>query len=196
MMITVVIVVLLAFLLFAPTHIVLQYSGENFSGYIRLWYVVKIKLFGDKKQIKDKKKTKQKNKENPSVSFRLEQINTLLRLAGQLVSQFCRHFVLYRCRFMITVAGDDPADVATEFGAANAAAYGIIAYLENKIRIRKKEIQINFDYDVLDSSFEVDLRFGVILLKFLLVLICTNIRDIINLIQSVSQPQEFHQEVK
>ncbi len=199
MIVAAIIIAVLAFLLFCPTHIVIRYAQNKFFVYIRLWFLIKINLVKDKikTETKPEEKERQKSKfEIGPISTRLEQLSILFRLAASLIKQFCKHFALYRCRIKINVSGEDPADVATEYGLVNAAAYGIISYLNEIIKIGKKEIAISCDYDGELSEFELDLRFRVIFLNFVLVLICTNIRDIIALLQTMSQPREIEQEVK
>ena len=67
--------------------------------------------------------------------------------------------------------------------------------LTNK-QIKKKELCIDYTYIEGSTEFELDFRFRVILLKFLIVLICINIHDIMQLISSISKPKEIRQEVK
>lgn len=203
MTVALIIIAVLIFLLFSPTYIVLKYIGSELTVYIRLWYVVKIRLFNEKKKTekvsqKNEKKTMQphKSKKKIALSERLDQLADIFRIAVKILRLFCKHFTMYRCCVKVLITGEDPADVATEFGLVNAAAYGIISFLNEKITIKKKEILIGYEYIDEKAAFEVDFRFRVILLKFLIILICTNIRDIMSVLKSVSQPQEIQQEVK
>lgn len=198
MKIALIILAVLILLLFLPTHFVIQYVDNDFNIYIRLWYVIKIRLL-KKKDEKSKKESDESSKDTEntktdalSPSEKMEKISVVLRLIVNTLKLFCRHFKMYRCHTNILVAGEDPANVAIEFGLVNAAVYGIISYLNEKIKIGRKEIYIGYDYQQEQTTFEVDFRFKVIVLIFLMVLICTNFRDIMTLI---SKPEEIKAEV-
>ncbi|MBQ6947083.1 MAG: hypothetical protein IJN42_03460 [Clostridia bacterium] len=201
MMIAAIVVAVLTFLMFSPTFIVVQYTDKKFFVYVRLLYLIKFFVIKDKSlEPESAKKAEKKEHEKTSpqytVSERLEQLKIVFKLLANLLKQFCKHFKLYRLGLRINVSGDDPADVATEYGLVNALAYSIISFLNDTIRIGKKEIQIGCDYDDRETSFEIDLRFRVVLINFVLVLICTSVRDIITLLKSLSKPHEIQQEVK
>ena len=201
MIVTLIIVSVVLLLLFWPTHIVFRYVGDRLNLYLRFWLVVKINLLKEKTKTETKPKKSKETSEKKTISIgpisdRIDQLGSVFRIAVGLLDTFCKHFTMYRCKVLIRIAGDDPADVATEFGVVNAAVYGIISYLNEKIKIKKKELCIDYTYIEGSTEFELDFRFRVILLKFLIVLICTNIHDIMQLISSISKPKEIRQEVK
>lgn len=185
------VVLLLIFLLFAPLHIVLRLDEQGLDAYIRLWFLIKIDFLVKGKQPvkKKKKKVKQKNdgisapKKRKSISEQMEQFSSVFRLIVNLLDNFCKYFTMYRCKTCILVGGQDPADIAFEFGAVNASVYGLIAFLDNKIKISGKNIQIGYDYDREKASVDIDFRFRVAFIYFLLVLIYKNYRDILKIIK-------------
>lgn len=184
-------------LVFLPTCFVLQYSDSGVIIYLRLFGIFKINLTKDdsktkKKKYKTKKKEEKssiekKDKKKLSLSDCLDNIQIIFRIALRTLGEFCKHFKMYKCKAHILVAGDDPADVALEFGLVNASIYSILSLLEDKIKIKKKDICVFYDYDSENSKVDVDFRFRVLLLIFLVILICVNFRDIMTLIRNINK---------
>lgn len=192
-MIAIWIIAFIVVLLFLPTHIVVRHTDET-EIYIRLFFFLRINILKSgkwigKKQEKKSEPTEKKAKEKQpkkkqSLSQKLESLKAGVRIVLQSLNQFCKYFKMYRCKVFIVSAGEDPADVAIEYGAANALAFSIVEMLDQQMKIKNRDIQIYYDYNKSKTVFEFDFRFSVVLLKFLFVLICVNFRDIMTLMQN------------
>lgn len=69
--------------------------------------------------------------------------------------------VLNRMELKLTMAGDDPCDLAIHYGQAQAAMGALVAALENLLTIRKRDVQVDCDFVGSESSFYARLDFTV-----------------------------------
>ena len=75
----------------------------------------------------------------------LDHLDTVKLLLEQL-ERFCgrvtRAVTLHHLRLWMLVAGEDPAQTGIRFGRANAAAYGVLAILQQNFRVRDARLDI------------------------------------------------------
>ena len=137
-----------------PLGVRAVYSGEGF----RLWLLVgpvKIFLLPKKKKKEEKpkapaktEKTAQKAapKEEKKDGGSLRDFLPLLDVAKGLLCSFFRKIRIRRLEVKLTLAGDDPCDLAVNYGRTWAAAGGIIPILEEIFVIKQRDVQIGCDF--------------------------------------------------
>lgn len=184
-------IAVLCIVFFWPVHLIVKYREDKAQIYATVLGVIRLTFYETGKQKKKKKPKKTEEESKPkekttdkALPEKLDQAASIFRIVMRTLDQFCKHFSLYRCKVYALAAGEDPATVAIEFGAANAIIYSLVSFLEEKIRIRKKDIRIFYDYNKERPFFDLDFRFSVSLLKFVIVAICVNWRDLISLVGS------------
>ena len=104
----------------------------------------------EKKQ-KTEKTTKKKTKEAPkpkeksggSISDFLPLVDALLDFLGDF---FCRKLRVNRLELNLVLAGDDPCDLAVNYGRAWAALGNLVPVLERFFVIKKRDMQVQCDF--------------------------------------------------
>ena len=137
-----------------PVGVRAVYNSEGF----RLWLLVgpvKIFLLPKKKKKEEKpkapaktEKTAQKpaSKEEKKDGGSLRDFLPLLDVAKGLLGSFFRKIRIRRLEVKLTLAGDDPCDLAVNYGRTWAAAGGIIPILEELFVINQRDVQIGCDF--------------------------------------------------
>ena len=79
-------------------------------------------------------------------------VKSLLQRTGKLIG----HGVFRRFDLRITVASDDPADAAQNYGMICAAAYPLLTFLQNHMKFRnpKTEIRCDFSAEQTQAAFD------------------------------------------
>lgn len=70
----------------------------------------------------------------------------LLQLATNFLGDFRRKLRVKRLDFLLVMAGDDPCDLAVNYGKAWAAVGGIMPQLERLFVIKKRDVQVCCDF--------------------------------------------------
>ena len=104
----------------------------------------------EKKQ-KTEKATKKKTKEAPkpkeksggSISDFFPLVDALLDFLGDF---FCRKLRVNRLELNLVLAGDDPCDLAVNYGRAWAALGNLVPVLERFFVIKKRDMQVQCDF--------------------------------------------------
>lgn len=104
----------------------------------------------EKKQ-KTEKTTEKKTKEAPkpkeksggSISDFFPLVDTLLDFLGDF---FCRKLRVNRLELNLVLAGDDPCDLAVNYGRAWAALGNLVPVLERFFVIKKRDMQVQCDF--------------------------------------------------
>ena len=143
-----------------PVGVRAMYNSDGF----RLWLLVgPVKIFllpqkkkGEKPKEKPAKapKTSQKAapKEEKKEGGSLRDFLPLLDVAKGLLSSFFRKIRIRRLEVKLTLAGDDPCDLAVNYGKTWAATGSIIPILEELFVIKKRDVQINCDFTAQETK--------------------------------------------
>ena len=137
------------------------YSGGGF----RLWLLigpVKIVLIPQKKKgqkreqkPKESKKTK-KNPPQPQEEKKeggsLRDFLPLLDVAKELIGSFFRKIRIRSMEIKLILAGDDPCDLAINYGRTWTATGSIIPILEELFVIKKRDVQIACDFTASETK--------------------------------------------
>ncbi len=76
----------------------------------------------------------------------IAQFRPWLDLGGELLGDLRRKLRVNRMELELTMAGDDPCDLAVNYGRANAALAVLVEQLEGWFIIRRKRIQVDCDF--------------------------------------------------
>ena len=115
---------------------------------------VKIQVFPMKKAQKDKPKKEAqkkpakgaKSEAKPKSGGSWTDFLPLVRIALDLLNDFRRKLRVNELKLHLTMAGDDPCDLAVNYGRMNASLAALIAQLERFLVIKKRDVHIDCDF--------------------------------------------------
>ena len=155
-----IIVAVIILICLIPLGVRAVYNSDGF----KLWLLIgPIKIFLLPKKKKEEKpkekpakapKTTQKaaQKEEKKEGGSLLDFLPLLDVAKGLLGSFFRKIRIRRLEVKLTLAGDDPCDLAVNYGKTWAATGGIIPILEELFVIKKRDVQINCDFTAQETK--------------------------------------------
>ena len=125
---------------------------------------VKIQVFPMKKKAK-KDKTKKEAKKKPAKEGKTAKkpapkpktggswtdFLPLVRIALDLLNDLRRKLRVNELKLHLTMAGDDPCDLAVNYGRMNASLAALIAQLERFLVIKKRDVHIDCDFAVSET---------------------------------------------
>ena len=97
------------------------------------------------KEEKPKKEKPQKAAENPQGGS-WEKFLPLVQLGLHFLGDFRRKLRVNRLVLRLTLAGDDPCDLAVNYGRAWAAVGNLLAALERAFVIQKRDVEVQCDF--------------------------------------------------
>jgi hypothetical protein len=131
----------------------------------------------DKTEKKPKKKTEEKKssgpekKQNPdqekkggSFSDFLPLLDALMDFLGDLL---CRKLRVKKLQAKVIMAGDDPCDLAVNYGRAWAALGNLVPVLERFFIIKKRDLQVECDFTAEKTLFNAHLEITITLGRLL-----------------------------
>ena len=120
---------------------------------------VKIQVFPMKKKAKKDKPKKEAKKKpakaekpakkpapKPKSGGSWTDFLPLVRIALDLLNDFRRKLRVNELKLHLTMAGDDPCDLAVNYGRMNASLAALIAQLERFLVIKKRDVHIDCDF--------------------------------------------------
>lgn len=119
---------------------------------------LKIQVFPMKKKAKKDKPKKEKPKPakeakaekkpapKPQTGGSWTDFLPLVRLALDLLNDLRRKLRVNELKLHLTMAGDDPCDLAVNYGRMNASLAALIAQLERFLVIKKRDVHIDCDF--------------------------------------------------
>jgi len=138
------VLIILAFLRFG---IIAEYSDEGFKLWAKAGFL-KFELLKDDKKEKVKKPKKEKAKKSTSVKpGSLNDFMVILKSVKNALSRLKHRLLIRDLTLYYLSAGDDPANVALSFGAANAVFGAILPVLERNFRIKRRDLQASADFE-------------------------------------------------
>ena len=116
---------------------------------------VKIQVFPMKKKAK-KDKPKKESKKKPAKGAKSEAKSKsggswtdflpLVRIALDLLNDLRRKLRVNELKLHLTMAGDDPCDLAVNYGRMNASLAGLLSQLERCLVIKKRDVHVACDF--------------------------------------------------
>lgn len=136
---------------FIPVGISARYDGDGplvklIAGPVRATVVPGRK--------KDKKPAKEKKEDTPKSAVSgqstkggsIADFFPFVRIVLDFLGDFGRKLRVNRLELDVVLAGDDPCDLAINYGRANAALGGLISQLERFFVIKKRNMQVQCDF--------------------------------------------------
>ena len=189
------ILVLLAIL---PLGVKIVYDSDGFllqiiAGPIRIPILPKKKKDGEKKkkQKKDKKK-KSDHKKGPSAGGQAKKkkkggpitdFMPLVKTALDLLNAFRKKLRINRLDLKLIMAADDPCDLAINYGRANAALGNLWPQLERCFVIKKRDVQIECDFEESQTLIETRADITITLGWLLAIVVFYGVRGVKQFIQ-------------
>jgi hypothetical protein len=147
------ILVLIAIL---PVGVSLRYSAQGFYLYL-LFGLVKIKIFpakskekkekpAEEQQPEPKKAAVQKQPEKKDSGGKLTDFMPLVQIVLDFLGNFRRKLRVNRLELKLTMAADDPCDLAINYSRAWAAVGNLMPLLERIFVIKKRDVQVQCDF--------------------------------------------------
>ena len=155
----------LVLLCFIPVGVRAVYNSEGIKlwllvGPLRIFLLPKPKKATDKKErpkkeknTEAKKKTKEPNENREGGSIR--DFLPLLDVAKRLIGSFFRKLRIRRLEMKLILAGDDPCDLAVNYGKTWAATGSLIPVLEELFVIRKRDVEVECDFTATETKIYV-----------------------------------------
>lgn len=147
----------LALLAIMPVGVSARYSGEGAE--IRVIAgLIRIPLFPRKKVGKKKARPNQQKRQKTvrqaqnsqtapaSKGGSVSDFLALVRTAADFLGEFRRKLRVNRLEMKLILAGDDPCDLAVNYGKAWAALGNLMPLLENFLVIRKRNLEVECDF--------------------------------------------------
>ena len=153
------VLILIAFLRFG---VIVQYSEDGFLLWAKAGFL-KFRLLNDDKEKKPKKKKKEK-KEKDSKGYKpgsLSEFMTIIKAAVNALSRLRRRLLIKQLILYYTSAGEDPANTALMFGAANAVFATVIPLLENCFRIKHRDLKAAADFDAKEQRIYAKISISI-----------------------------------
>lgn len=98
-------------------------------------------------EVKDEKPEEPPKPEKPKVKKgSLMDFLPLVKLGVNFLGDFRRKLRVRRLQLILIMAGDDPCDLAVNYGRTQAAADNLIAVLERVFVIKKRSVQVGCDF--------------------------------------------------
>lgn len=138
-------VILLA-LFFLPFGFCAVYRQSN-AGVWLLIGPLKFRVFpGNKKENNTKQQDNDKAENEPTKGGNLRDFWLTARTLFQFLEEFRKKIRVKNLEVKLVLAGDDPSDLAVNYGRAWAAVGNLIPHLERFFVIKKRNIQVECDF--------------------------------------------------
>lgn len=172
---------------FLPLGISLRYDDSGFRLGL-LAGLIKIPLSGAKKKKKKSPKTKGKpktskngsgnshQKKTPKKGGALSDFLPLIDLVIDFLQAFRRKLRIRRLEMKLIMAGDDPCDLAVNYGRAQAALGALIPQLERCFVIQKRNLEVECDFESTETLIRARIELTITLGRLLRLLIRYGLR--------------------
>ncbi len=142
MKILICLIVLIVLLMLVRIRFSVYYDGDGMRSYLKI-LAFKIKIPPDKKKVKTKKTESAPAKKGGS----LDNLKVILTPAVKTLGRAVSFIRIDKLAGKITLASDDAFKTAMMFGGAAAGAGILLPILENNFKIKKKDIEVNADFE-------------------------------------------------
>lgn len=161
-------------LCFLPVGIYAVYNSSGVSARLTLW-LASVLLYPrpkkDKKKDTEAKPQTQKKKAQDKSPGTLSDFRPLVEIILSLLTEF-RHRICVKDLVMkLTLAGDDPADLAIHYGQAWSLLGSLVPQLDSFFRIKKRDLSVNCDFNADEPMFYGHIHITITLGRLLLLVI-------------------------
>ena len=123
--------------------IMVEYGKNGFKAWAQVGFLL-ITIYPEK--VKRVKKVKEKKKTD-MMPGSLKEFLDILPPIKNMLSRLRRKLLIKRLEIHYTAASKDPSNTAMIYGTANAAVSLIVPFLEEKFKIKNRDIQIFADFE-------------------------------------------------
>lgn len=177
----------------------------------RVWVIagpVRIKVFPLKKKDKKEKTKKEETKSPEDQSSTQEQPKEekkpappkkkggsvldflpLVNVALDFLNDLRRKIRINHLKLILTMAADDPCDLAISYGRANAAMAGLMSQLERWLVIKQREVRVNCDFTASETVIIARLDLTITLGRILSLAVCYGIRALTTFLKIKKQQE-------
>ncbi len=147
------IALLIIIILFIPISVKARYNGQLyltlFIGFVRLRLIPKKKKKPKKaKKAKENKPEKEKTKkQKKNISEIIDIIKRIADLAENALKDFFRHIIIKKMMISISIAGNDAADTAIQYGYCCSAVYPAVGIIARCTKCKSYGVDISPDFD-------------------------------------------------
>lgn len=134
---------ILLFVAFVPFFARFSYDESGYRFRV-LWGIIPIKRLPGKKRQNNKEKPKKKTLSEMS-GGKLSELIPIVKIGCGFLNALRKKMKL-KLELHVLMAGDDPCDLAINYGRAWAATGSLIPLLEESFIIKKRKIQIDCDF--------------------------------------------------
>lgn len=99
-----------------------------------------------------------------------------VELLFSFLGDFRRKLRIGHLKLHLTMAGDDPCDLAVNYGRANAGMAALIAQLERLFVIKHRDVHINCDFMAEETTILARLDISITLGRIISLLVCYAVR--------------------
>ncbi len=142
-------VFLILILLFLRFSVFLEYSGDGFSGCVKFLFF-KFKFPKAQKKATSKKEDGKDNQKKIFGNF--SQLKSILSPIAKTMGKLIRMLSVNLLVADVKLGSEDAFNTAMSYGAACASVGMIFPFLDSRIKIKKKQISINADFENMCST--------------------------------------------
>ena len=172
---------------FLPLGISLRYDASGFRlGFLAGLIKIPVSASKEKKEKSPKKKKKSKatksgsgtsgQKQPKKKGGSLADFIPLLEVVIDFLQAFRRKLRVRRLEMKLIMAGDDPCDLAVNYGRAQAALGALIPQLERFFVIRKRNLEVECDFESTQTLINARIELTITLGRLLRLLIRYGLR--------------------
>lgn len=154
---------------------------------------LKIQVFPMKKKAKQDKPKKEKKKKEPEPAEPVKEKKKkppkdpdeggsildfwpFVEMVFDFLGDFRRKLRIGHLKLHLTMAGDDPCDLAINYGRANEGLAALIAQLERLFVIKHRDVHINCDFTASETTILARLDISITLGRIISLLVCYAVR--------------------
>ena len=164
--------ILLVLLAIMPIRILISYSLQAVSVRLKIGLLTFTVLPKKEKLTQKQDKPKKKTSVGTGKSAKKQKTHPrdylpILRVVLDLLNRLRSKLVIRRLDFLLILAGDDPCDLALQYGRSQGVLSAFMAQLENGFHIRKRNVRIECDFTAdrtfLDGFADISVSLGKLL---------------------------------
>ncbi len=157
-----------------PVGVTLRYGAQGFSASLVIGFLrVHLPLRGKKKKGDKLQRTDAPKRGKASAAHGEERGGSpakflpLGRIALRFLNGLRKKLRVDRLTVRLTLAGDDPCDLALNYGKANAALGNLLPLLERSLVIRKRDLRVECDFTAEETRLLADAKLTILLGRLL-----------------------------
>lgn len=136
---------------------------------------------------KDKKRERSDKEQDTQTGGSLKEFLPLIKLLPGFLNRLRKKIRVKRLELKVTLAGEDPCDLALNYGRANAALGNLLPRLEHYFVIKKRDLDVQCDFTASETLLLARADITITLGRLLGLLIRYGVKAIIELVKMKNQ---------